>query len=232
MKPSALIFCLLFAASVGADDHVATVKDAFESLSGNFHEEWAFTRTETEADRELVGRYDPSLVESERWTLISVNGREPTTDESANYRQEMADEVGDDDEESDDEFVDYESLILIEDTPEHLVYRFSPNFDADADEDEDEMGAKFMQHVVGTLTIAREGNYVQSMELRNERTIRPVFSVKIKEFLTHLQFGPANGVGPIVPLSVEVEVKGRAAIFVKIDERESVRFTDYEWTGT
>jgi uncharacterized protein (DUF2141 family) len=46
------------------------------------------------------------------------------------------------------------------------------------------------------------------------------------------RFGPAEGVGPIVPLSVDIEVKGRAALFVTIDERESVRFTNYEWTGT
>jgi hypothetical protein len=32
-------------------------------------------------------------------------------------------------------------------------------------------------------------------------------------------------------MSVSVEVKGRAALFIKIDERESVRFTDYEKVG-
>jgi hypothetical protein len=228
MKPSALILCLLFAAPVGADDHVTFVKDAFESLSTDFHEEWAFTHVETEDDVELIGRYDPSLVESERWQLISVNGREPTADESADYSREMADEFNDDDEESDDGFIDYESLVLIGDTPDFRVYRFSPNFGDEGDD----VGAKFLRHVEGTLTIVRDGNYVQSIELRNERTIRPFFSVKIKQFLTHLQFGPADGDGPIVPLSVEVEVKGRAALLVKIDERESVRFTDYEWTGT
>jgi hypothetical protein len=230
MKTSALILCLLLAAPVDADDHVTFVKDAFESISTDFHEEWAFTHVETEDDVELIGRYDPSLVESERWQLISVNGREPTADESADYRWDKSDEFHDDDKESDDGIIDYESLVLIEDTPELRVYRFSPNFGEE--EDDDDMGAKFLRDVEGTLSIARDGNYVQSIELRNERTIRPIFSVKIKQFLTHLQFGPADGVGPIVPLSVEVEVKGRAALVVKIDERESVRFTDYERTGT
>jgi hypothetical protein len=228
MKPSALILCLLLAAPVGADDHVTIVKDAFDSLSRDFHEEWAFTHTAAEDDVETIGRYDPSLVESERWKLVSVDGREPTIDESADYSREMADEFNDDDEESDDGIIDYESLVLIGDTPDFRVYRFSPNFGDEGDD----VGAKFLRHVEGTLTIVRDGNYVQSIELRNERTIRPFFSVKIKEFLTYLQFGPADGDGPIVPLSVEVEVKGRAALLVKIDERESVRFTDYEWTGT
>jgi hypothetical protein len=103
---------------------------------------------------------------------------------------------------------------------------------SDDDQESDDVGAKMLRHVEGTLSIARDGNYVQSIELRNERTIRPIFSVKIKRFLTHMQFGPADGVGPIVPLSVEVEVKGRAALLVNIDERESVHFTGYEWTGT
>ena len=228
MKPSALILCLLLAAPVGADDHVTIVKDAFDSLSRDFHEEWAFTHAATEDDVELIGRYDPSLVEAERWKLVSVDGREPTADESADYSREMADEFNDDDEESDDGIIDYESLVLIGDTPDLRVYRFSPNLGDEGDD----VGAKMLRHVEGTLTIARDGNYVQSIELRNERTIRPIFSVKIKQFLTHIQFGPADGVGPIVPISVEVEVKGRAALLVKIDERESVRFTDYEWTGT
>lgn len=228
MKPSALILCLLLAAPVGADDHVTFVKDAFESLSTDFHEEWAFTQVETEDDVELIGRYDPSLVESERWQLVSVNGREPTADESADYRRDMADEFNDDDNESDDGIIDYESLVLIRDTPELRVYRFSPNFGDEGDD----VGAKILRNVEGTLSIARDGNYVQSIELRNERTIRPIFSVRINQFLTHLQFGPAGGVGPIVPLSVEVKVKGRAALLIKIDERESVRFMDYEWTGT
>jgi len=231
MKPSALILCLLLAAPVGADDHVTFVKDAFESISTDFHEEWAFTHVETEDDVELIGRYDPSLVESERWHLISVNGREPTADESTDYRRDMADEFTDDDDESDDGIIDYESLVLIRDTPELRVYRFSPNFDDEVEEGDD-VGAKFLRNVEGTLSIVRDGNYVQSIELRNERAIRPIFSVKINQFLTLLQFGPTGGVGPIVPLSVEVEVKGRAALFVKIDERESVRFMDYEWTGS
>jgi hypothetical protein len=80
--------------------------------------------------------------------------------------------------------------------------------------------------------ITVDGHYVQYIDLRNEGAIRPVFGVKIKRFLTHLTFGPAGSDGPIVPLSIDVELKGRAMLFVKIDESESVRYTDYEYVGT
>ena len=89
-----------------------------------------------------------------------------------------------------------------------------------------------MQQVGGTIKVIRDGNYLEYIDLRNDKPIRPAFSVKISRFLTRLTFGPAGDDGPIVPLSIEVEVKGRAMLVIKIDERESVNYGDYEYVGS
>ena len=213
---------------VFADDHISIVKEAFSNLSNDYHQEWAFTHSATEGDVQFVGRYDPRFPSEERWKLISIDGRVPTEQEIEEYQDDMGDEFHDDGPESDDEIIDFETLDLIEETEKYRVYRFTP----DVGSDEDSAGRKFMQHVDGTIKIIRDGNYIQTIDLRNDKPVRPAFSVKISKFRTHLTFGPATEDGPIVPISIDVEVKGRAILFVKIDESESVRFTDYERVGT
>jgi hypothetical protein len=65
----------------------------------------------------------------------------------------------------------------------------------------------------------------------NEKPIKPAFSVKISRFVTRLTFGPAVDGGPIVPKTVDVQVKGRAALLIRFDESESTHYSDYEYVG-
>ena len=225
---------LVLAIPAVADDHVAIVNEALSKISNDYHKEWAFTQSATEDGVQIILRYDPRFSAGERWKLITVDGREPTADEIAEHQEGKEDEFHKDENDNDGKIVDLKTLSLVEQTNEYWVFRFTPNVDIDEDDDEDEEEAarKFMQQVIGTIKIIRNGNYVQYIDLRNERPIRPVFGVKIKRFFTHLTFGPADGDGPIVPLSIDVEVQGRAMLFVSINEVESVRYTDYEYAGS
>jgi hypothetical protein len=236
MKIYFAFLALVFALPVVADDHAAIVKEAVSNISNDYHKEWAFTQSATEDGVRTVLQYDPRLPAGERWKLITVDGREPTADQIAEYLADKGDEFHEDEKDSDGDLVNLEILSLVEKTKDYWVFRFTPQVDIDEDEDEDEdeekAARKFMQQVVGTIKIIRNGNYVHYIDLRNEGPIRPVFGVKIKRFLTHLTFGPAGGDGPIVPLSIDVELKGRAMMFIKLDESESVRYTDYEYVGT
>lgn len=214
-----------------SDDYADIVAEAFAAIDNDFNQEWAFTETSTEEDVTSVGRYDPR--EDDPWTLLSVDGREPTADEARDWRSQKSDEHDDevDSEEGDDEdiavrFVSPESLTLIEETGEHWLFGFQPNIDS---EDDDE--AKFMRHVEGRLTVVKDGRYVREIDLRNNKPIRPAFSVRINTFVTTLTFGPAADDGPIVPLTVDVRVQGRAMLAVGIDETETIRFSDYEFAG-
>jgi hypothetical protein len=232
MKTCFAGLALALAVPAVADEHavfIEQVEQAFSNLSHDYHAEWAFTESAMEDGVTLVGRYDPRLREDERWTLLSVDGREPTRDEIEDYRDDKEGEFRDhDDDDNEIDIVDLETLSLIEETEDYFLLRFVPL----PDDDEDEEAREFMQHVDGTIKIVRDGLYPEYIDLRNDKPIRPAFSVKISRFLTHLTFGPAGGEGPIVPLTIEVEVNGRALLVVRIDESESVRYSDYENVGT
>jgi hypothetical protein len=220
---------LLLAAPVAADDHVAILEQAFANISNDYHQDWAFTVSDTEDSVTTVGRYDPRLPKGSRWQLLTVDGRAPDAEEIADYQDDLEDEFDDDKDAGNVmEIIDVETLELIEETDEYWLFSFTP----DVSDGEDDVANKIMQKIRGTAKVIRDGNYLAYIDMRSEKPVRPMFSVKISRFLTHVVFGPAGDSGPIVPLSIDVEVKGRAALVVKIDERESTRYSDYEYTGS
>jgi len=222
-------FVLLLTAPAVADNNTAMVESAFSKISDDYYREWAFTESTIEDDMTFIGHYDPRLDEDTRWNLLSVDGREPTADEAADYQRGKKNEFrGHNSNDSDDvDMIKFDTLALIEETDEYRLFSFEPR----ADDDEGDHAAGFMRKVKGTLKIVRDGNYLAYIDLRNDKPVRPAIGVKISRFRTHLAFGPAAGNGPIVPLGIDVEVKGRAMLFVKFDEQESIRYSDYEYVG-
>ena len=81
------------------------------------------------------------------------------------------------------------------------------------------------------MRIDKGNGHLESIELRNHETVRPGFGVKLSKLLTRLTFGPAVEDGPVVPIAVQVEVKGRAFLVVAFDEQEIVRNSDFEYVG-
>lgn len=219
---------LLLTVPVVADDHLDIVERALGNISADFHQQWAFTESATEKGVVFVGRYDPRLSGNKRWNLLTIDGRTPTAGEIADYQDDKEGHFDGDDNDSDIELVKLETLELIEETDDSWVFRFVPKLD----DDEDKHARKFMRQVDGTLKINRNGNYLEYIDLRNKKTIRPAWGVRFSRFRTRLTFGPAGDAGPIVPLSIDVELKGRAMVFIKINESESVRYDHYEYVGS
>jgi len=247
MKKILLLIGLLFPAFATANDYEDIVQRAFESIDREFKEDWAFTETSTKDDVVLIGHYDPRRPENDRWTLVSVDGLEPQDDEIEDYLEEkerdrrrgrrggppdedVANNEGPErDEEDEDEreysaIVNFTSLELVEETGDHWIFDFKPNTGDDDDSD-----AKFMRDVTGQLKIIKSGHYVATINMHNEKTIKPAVGVKISKFVTTMAFGPATDDGPIVPIAVDVEVKGRAMLVIKFDEVEKTRFSDFEY---
>ena len=216
------------------------VATAFESIDRDFKQRWAFTETSTEDDVVSIGRYDPRLPENERWSLVSVNGLEPREDEIEDFLEDKdrdgprgtrvgnrdRDNEDDEDKQEHSAIVNFTSLELVEETGEHWIFDFEPAVD-----DNDDSDAKFMRNVKGQLKIIKRGHYVATIDLHNEKTMKPAMGVKISKFITTMTFGPAADDGPIVPITVDVQVKGRAMLVIKFDEVETVRFSDFEYAG-
>jgi hypothetical protein len=212
------------------EDYETLFERAIESIAWDFAAEWAFTETESGSDGDFVGRYDPRNPRGERWTLVSIDGREPTVEEARRYAERKRSEDNGDEHESDgdvDGMVEPGSLELVEETGDYWLLRFVPTDDSD----DDEMGRKVLERMDGTVRIVKDGHYLEYLDIRNTRPIRPQAGVKMKKFLTRITFGPAVDGGPIVMKSMDVAIKLSAFLVIRVDETESVRFSDFEYAG-
>lgn len=221
----AVAISLLLTAALAADDaSLDIVERAFKALDSDYREAWAFTETTKSEDGVRVARYDPRAVFGERWTLVSVDDRVPTDSERRKFREDRrAKDEDDGGARRGMTGVRADTLKLVQETEDFWLFTFVA-----ADDDDDD----FMQYLDGELRIAKRGHYVEHMRLENRGTIRPAFGVKISRFATDLRFAPVVDGGPIVPHSVDVEVRGRAYLAVGFDEVEAIRYDDFEYVGT
>lgn len=219
-----LAICWLLSASLAlAESHEDLIDRAFEAVEDDLSARWSYTRTEEDEEGVSEGRFDPRLPESERWRLLSVDGRAPTTDETEDYLQRRNGGQESESEGEEDELksmVEPGSAVLLEETDSFWLFGFRPAGDSEEDR-------AFMESVDGTLRIIKDGHYVAEISLRNSGTIKPGKGVKIKEFFTQLEFAPISEGGPALPQRVQASVKGKAFMVVKIDQTQTVTFSEF-----
>ena len=216
------------------DSYEALFEKALESIHWNFHDDWAFTETESGSDGNYVGRHDPRQPDGERWTLLSIDGREPTAEELRRYADRKRSEQSENEDEEDGEIdgmVDPGSLELVEETRDYWLLRFVPTDNGDNGSDDD-MGRKVMERMNGTVKVIKDGQYLEYIDIRNTKPIRPKAGVKMKKFVTRISFGPAVEGGPIVMKSMDVAIKLSAFLVVRVDETQSVQLSDFEYAGS
>ncbi len=232
MRPLLPLLCLIgLAPATHAEDYAGLFDEAVGRVTWQYPDDWAFTETRHGKDTIEVGRYDPSRPDSERWELLSVDGRPPTPDEADDYREGKQGDRGflggdkendnDDDQGSPSDLVSPGSLELIEESDSHWLLGFVPTGD-----DEDE--AKFMKKMNGTVRIAKAGRHLEFLDIRSRKPVRPAIGVKIREFNTRFEFAEAVAGGPVVPVAFRFRVKGRAFVAVGFDEMETLEFSDFE----
>ncbi len=216
------------------DSYEALFQSAIEAITWDFHEDWAFTLTSSGKDNHRVGRFDPRKPDNERWTLLTIDGRAPTDEESAEYAEDSRDHHfgnrDDDDDDGDDNAIDMVepgTLQLIEETDDYWLLSFVPS----NHDQEDDVGSKVLESMQGTVKIIKDGEYLASIDIHNEKPIRPKVGVKMKKFLMHMSFGPIADDGPVVMRSMDFAIKLSAFLLVRVSEAESVAFSDFEYAG-
>jgi hypothetical protein len=119
-----LLTTLAFGA--GAENPPSLLEQAVENWLGE-RDSWAFTQRAVEYDgdtpRERLERYDPSLSGNARWTLLAINGRDPTPDERAAWakkkfkknRRRIETPLGD--------FFDFKDAKIVSETPKLVHYQ-------------------------------------------------------------------------------------------------------------
>ena len=226
------ILCLfiMIAPPAYAEDYADLFETAVRKVTWKYPDNLAFTETRRGKESAEVGRYDPSRLEGERWELLSIDGRAPSPEEAAEYRESRRGDrgfmSGDDDEDDDGndspgDFVAPGSLELLEESATHWLLGFVPT----GDDEEDE---KFLKKMAGTVRIAKDGGYLEFLDISSEEPVRPAVGVKIRDFNTRFEFAPALENGPVVPVAFRFRIKGRAFVAVSFDEMETVEFSDFE----
>jgi hypothetical protein len=210
----------------------ALFQSAIKAITWDFHEDWAFTVTSSGNDGDRVGRFDPRLPEDERWTLLTIDGRAPTDEESAEYagnNHHFGDGDSDDDDSDDNaiDMVEPGTLRLVEETNDYWLLSFVPT----DDDDEDDVGRKVLESMQGTVKIIKDGEYLAYIDIHNDKPIRPKIGVKMKKFLMHMSFGPIANDGPVVMRSMDFAIKLSAFVLVRVNEAESVAFSEFEYAG-
>jgi len=216
---SLLLVCSLTPAY--AEDYKKLFEDAVATVDWELEKNWAFTKSNLTDEEVWVARFDPRNAEDERWTLTSVDGREPNEDELRKFTHDKEKHETSDNSHRVD-IVDVETVELLEETEEYWLLNFIP--------DEDEV--QFIDNVDATVKINKNGGYLEAIDLRNNDDIKPGFGTKIGTFIMHLQFGPAIEGGAIVPLNMAIKVKGRAFLFIGFDESEIIEYSNFEFAGS
>lgn len=217
-----IILSLLTApATFAAEDYDQLFESAIKAVDFEFHKTWAYTETRVESEHVWVGRFDPRRPSIQRWELLSVDDRAPTKKEIEAYQEDRNGDHSGNENDSVEAMVEPDSVRLIEETAEYWLLGFDPGEDEHA----------VVDSIDATIRINKAGPSLEFIDLRIQSPIKPAMGVKIEKLVTRLTFGPAAKGGPVVPLSTQVEVKGRAYLFISFDEQELFRNSDFEYAG-
>jgi len=196
------------------------VQKSFEITKPVERNTWAYTRTETEGKTVWVETFDP-LVEP-MWSLISVNGVEPTDVQRKKREKSYTERANSDDYIGENDFAGLghpDSWILVETTDKLTEYSFKPK----AEDKEDE---KVMRFVEGKLFVDNVSGAVHAFELYNSKPFKPVAVAKINKFNLRIEMTEVEE-GIYLPLSIFSEVNGKA-LFKKFSEKSLVEFSDFK----
>jgi hypothetical protein len=224
--------CFCFSVLIGsASAQTASefVVNAFKGFDQDYREKWGFDELREDGERTWFGRFSPES--GGLWTLLTVDGQDPTEEETAEYVEEK--KAQRERETSDDEqggpprspidSIDLTTLVLEQNTSESLVYSFLPVGRGDQ--------AKMMKKMRGELSVRKSDSCIEYLEITNPKPFRPQITVKLNRFFSRFDFGSPTGenigVGGacknIVPLGTQFEMDMKALGLMNIDV--SVRAT-------
>ena len=211
------------ASSVAANQAAlpAPLSDALAELATNSGD-WAYTRQTSGTDGDYVERFDPSLPRDKQWSLLEYAGAAPDESHLAYYREHY-DELFDRESPAAAELHDVikpGSVELVEQSDQVLIYRFAINAD-DADDE------KFVKHLEGRITIARDVPSVQSVRIAARAPFKPAMTVKITEFSLAMEFATDLVSGQRFIVRTREKTQGRFMAVKRFDEEESVQFRDF-----
>ncbi len=190
-----------------------------ESANEFDEQHWAFNISSKSAGETSIISHDPRREQAAQTKLLSVNGKAPSEDELARFKQGLEDT--EEQEASLLEMVNLESLEVLEEIGGRVVMSFSPRLV--------EMGEKNNHKLSGTLVYNAVEQTLVSIAITNNEDISPAFSVSINTFNLRFDF-IMQGKHQLIRRS-NVEVLGTVAVFQSLDDRQEDTFSDFVYVG-
>ncbi len=205
------------------DGSRAALEAALKTFRTDGPKGWSFTQTTTSGGQSRVERFDAAQPEFARWTLHAIDGRPPTPDESADYREKISRRSRAGTAPRLNDQIDLTTLTLIDDTPERATYR------ARLKEGED--GDATARFLAATVVLHKPTHTIESFEIASTGPFSPVLGVKIAEMKTTLRYSLPDDQRPSLLLDSATRLRGRAFLVKSLDADMTVNFTDYERAG-
>ena len=207
----------------------APIQSAFDKIEAqpvSDREDWRFTLTFRLEDEELVGRYDGTLAEDERWTLVSHD----EASLEGGLAEVWSEFTTEDEDDSNGLFFDPEeigflssSLELVDETADDLTYGFV--LDEAQAEGED---AEFVQYLRGELHLDRDEEQVRRMRLYAPESFKPNFAVRVREFEMVQEYSDLEG-APLPVLTRMSQTIRASAMMQSFEQVMVLEFSDIEY---
>lgn len=184
---------------------------------------WSFTQTTQAEGKSLVEQFDPLKPDFQRWGLVRKDGREPTAEETRDYREKQTRRTGGQTAPNVKDQINPDSCELVNDdgTRATWSFRLLPGSNED----------RSAAHMAATFTLHRPTGTIERVELASFEPFSPVFSVSVAEARTILTYSLPSGETPALLQSVTMRVRGKAMWFKSIDSDLSVAYSDYAYAG-
>lgn len=206
-------------ATENATPPITLVKEALAAMEKSKVSRWAYTMTSTVDGKKTVEQYDPSASRSQRWKLVSKDGKAPTDAERREYAKKRKRDSGTG-QFNLKELVDLASVKVEKDDADRLTC--SLRMKGDGDE-----GRMIAEKVHGKLIVRKQTPVIESLELANTERIgkRGVFS--LSEFKIRMQFAFDQTVGEHLPVSFSMRLRGRALLVKSLNSDTEVTFGNF-----
>lgn len=206
---------------------VQQLSNAIDKFEQSKRNNWSFTITRFEDEegevRSSVERHDADKKVGERWSLITINGTEPTSKQQKKFIEEKNKKRQNKDKEKSfsiklRELVNLSSAVLLEETETHNQVQFDVYIE--------KLGDDAIGKLKGQLSYNKQHEFIESITITNIAEFSPIFTASITELNIDFSFVLMDGV--ILPKQHNMKMKGSFAYFTEIDEISSDTYSEYQ----
>ena len=227
-----IIICLPLAAKAKVNNNSDNdllkqkISQAIDKFEQTRRESWAYqiTRYENEEGEvtSSIEQYTPVNKEGERWTLIRINGEQPTDKQNKTFREKKQKNREKQKEGANysvalREIINQDTLKFISEDSDYIKTSFKVYLD--------KLGEDAKDKLQGELSYNKQLNFIESMTITNSAAFSPMFSAKITDFKLTFTFTSINN--QILPLQQDMAMKGSFAFFTEIDEVSTDNYSNY-----